>query len=340
MKIKKKKLGELERVYATCIMEINDELHYIVASEGASECRAIKANTLEETVIWDAPGGTMNIIPVPGRKNEFIATQKFLPTFNSAECEIVHAILDKDNNWTVTPIMRIPYLHRFDLFMIDDELHLIGGMLCNSKAFKEDWSDPGRIVTGKFHDDLTKAFELTTVYDGITKNHGFCAGNWKGKRAFFITGVEGIFIAYPPEKKTDEWIIEQLFDHEVSDCALCDIDGDGNTEIATIELFHGDKGKIYKEIDNQWQVVYERDFEFGHVVWGGIIAGKPSFIIGGRKGTMDLVLFTYDKGKFVETVIDNTGGPSNISVINLEDKDVILAANRQIGEYAVYEITV
>jgi hypothetical protein len=339
MKINKIELGELEKVYATCIMDLNDQIHYIVASEGPGECRAINAKTMEESVVWDAPGGTMNIIPVPGRKNEFIATQKFLPTFNAEESQIVHAVLNENNIWSITPIMTIPYLHRFDLFLIDGELNFIGGILCNSKAFIDDWSDPGKIVVGKLHEDIRKPFELKSIYEGITKNHGFFSTLWNDRKAFFITGVEGAFIAYPPVSKGGEWDVEQLFDHEISDCAICDIDGDGSPEIATIELFHGDIGKIYKEIDGKWQVIHEHTHEFGHVVWGGLIRNKPAFIIGARKGSMETVLFTFKEGKIVETLIDNVGGPSNISVINHEEIDMILAANRQIGKYCIYEIS-
>ncbi len=264
-------------------MELNDQLHYIIASEGETQCVAFNADTLEKHVVWDQPGGTMNIIPVPGRKNEFIATQKFIPTFQAQESQIIHAKIDDNYNWTITPIMTIPYLHRFDLLLIEDKLHLIGGTLCTSKAFKDDWSDPGKIVIGKFHDDITQPFELKPIYEGITKNHGFCATTWNNKKTFFVTGVEGAFIVYPPNKLDGKWEIEKIFNHEISDCAICDIDGDGKLEIATIEAFHGDKGKIYKEIDGEYKVIHEYDFEFGHVVWGGKLAGEPAFIIAGRK---------------------------------------------------------
>ncbi|WP_105613976.1 hypothetical protein [Vallitalea okinawensis] len=340
MNITKKVIGQLERAYATAIMDLNEEMHYIIASEGANQCRAYNASTLEHTIVWDGPGGTMNIIPVPGKENEFIATQKFLPTFNAEESRIVHAKLTEKDQWVVTPIMTIPYLHRFDVFLLDDELHFIGGILCNSKAFKEDWSDPGKIVVGKFHKDICKPFDLQVVYEGITKNHGFCATTWQGKKAFMITGVEGIFVTYPPSTPTGQWEIEQFFNFEVSDCAICDIDDDGELEIATIEKFHGDKGKIYKQIDGNWKVIYEHNYEFGHVVWGGKILGQSAFIIAGRKGDMEMIIYTVgDNGEIKETLVDNTGGPSNIAVVNLEDKDIILAANRQIGEVAIYEIT-
>lgn len=341
MNIVKKVLGEMERVYATAIMEVNGELNYIIASEGETTCLAFNAKTLESTVIWDTVGGTMNIIPVPGRCNEFIATQRFIPTFNAKESQIVHAKVDENNKWTVTPIMTIPYLHRFDLLLIEDKLHLIGGTLCTSKAFKDDWSDPGKIIVGQFNEDITKPFELQAIYEGITKNHGFNTGVWNGRRAYFATGVEGVFIAYAPTSLKENWEIEQLFDHEVSDIALCDIDGDGETELATIEGFHGDQGKIYKQIEGEWKVIHKHEYEFGHVVWGGELMGKPAFIIAGRKGKMEMVIFRMNAlGEMVETVVDHTGGPSNIAVVNLKGKDVILAANRQMAEIALYEITV
>lgn len=341
MNIKKEVLGELERAYATCIMEINGQLHYIVASEGHNSCMAYNAVTKESTVVWDEPGGTMNIIPVPNRKNEFVATQQFFPTFDSKESRIVHAKCDSEGKWTVTPIMQIPYLHRFDLFLIEGELYFIGGILCDDKDFRDDWSKPGRAVIGKMSKTITDEFKLTTVLDGLTKHHGFCAGEWKGKRAFFVTAEEGAYVICVPEKEDGEWKTEQLLDCPTSDMAICDIDGDGELEIATIEPFHGEQGKVYKNIKGEWHVIAEHEYEFGHVVWGGMLAEKKSFIIAGRKGKQEVICYQYDEitGDITKTLIDNVGGPSNISVVNLEDKDVILAANRQIGQVAIYEVT-
>lgn len=339
MNIKKIPLGELERVYSTCIMQLGGELHYIVASEAANECRVIHAATLREQAVWQEPGGTMSIVPVPGRTDEFIATQRFLPGFSAQESRIVHARRDDKRRWTLTPIMTIPFLHRFDLFRVDGQTHFIGGMLCGSKAFKEDWSDPGKLVVGILHDDVTQPFELREIYSDITKHHGFCATTWQGRKAFIVTGVEGAFVAYSPTSRGAAWETEQLFDHEISDCAVCDIDGDGELEIATIEPFHGDAGKIYKKIGGQWTVIHQHSYEFGHVVWGGQIQGKPAFIIGARKGARELILFTFEDGAIRETLIDNEGGPSNIAVAHRDGKDIILAANRQSETYCVYEIT-
>jgi hypothetical protein len=341
MKVTKKILGSLEKAYATAIMEINGETNFLVATEGQGSCISYKENSSKGSIVWDNPGGTMNIVSIPGKKNEFIATQHFFPTFQAEESIIVHAKFQDNNTWQVNPIMKIPYLHRFDLFIIEGKLFFIGSTLCESKQFKDDWSKPGKVYIGTLNDEIASPFDLKPIINGITKNHGFCKGTWNNRSAYLVSGSEGVFVIYIPKEKTGIWEIEQIMNHEVSDMAICDIDSDGVEELATIEGFHGNKGKIYKKINGVLTSIHEHEYEFGHVVWGGKIVNKPSFIIGGRKGNRDVVCFQMDKesGKIVEFLIDNTGGPSNIAVINKNDKDLVLAANREIGEIALYEIT-
>lgn len=338
MEISKKILGTLDRVYATSGTMIKGELNYLVASEGKGSCIAINSKDFSFNEIWDGPGGTMNIVPIPGREGEFIATQKFLPTFNAKESLIVHGKINSDGSSIVTPIMDIPYLHRFDIFENNGEILFIGATLCDNKEFQDDWSMPGKVYIGKLSNDLTKPFELKPIITGITKNHGFCRTTWGGKKVYLVTGIEGVFLIYVPETFEGEWKVEKLLNHEVSDVAVADIDGDGIEEIATIEPFHGSKGIIYKNIDGNWTPIHTHEYEFGHVVWGGTITEKPSFIIGGRKGKMEIICYQMENGEIKETLIDSTGGASNIAVFNREDGDYILAANRQIGEIGLYKI--
>lgn len=341
MKITKKILGQLERAYSCAVMEIDGKVNYVIATEGQGACVSYEEGADERKIVWDGPGGTMNIVEIPGRPNEFIATQQFFPTFQAQESIIVHGrYAVADGQWKVTPIMKIPYLHRFDVFAVEGKVFFIGATLCEAKEFKDDWSKPGKVYTGVLGEDVTKPFDIKPIYEGITKNHGFCKGTWNGRDAYLISGVEGCFVFYIPGTKDTDFEIERILDHEVSDMAVCDIDGDGLEELATIEPFHGEKGYIYKRIDGKLTRIHEHDYEFGHVVWGGTILNKPSFIIGGRKGNRDVVLYQVDgEGKIVEALVDNTGGPSNIAVFNKKDSDIILAANREIGEIAIYEIT-
>lgn len=341
MKINKRILGEMDGAYATAIMEVEGTIHYFIATERRGSCLMFNGDTWAGSTVWDAPGGTMNIVPIPGRKNEFIATQDFTPTFQAKESKIVHAKYEGGGKWAITPIMVIPYLHRFDVFTLHNKLCFIGATLCQDKEFKDDWSRPGKVYVGELEEDLTKPFVLQPILEGITKNHGFCRGQWKDREAYLVSGSEGVFVLYLPNTGSDKWDIEQILHHEVSDIAVCDIDGDGRMELAAIEAFHGSKGIIYKYVEDQLTAIHEHEYEFGHVVWGGKILHKPSFIIGGRKGNRELNCFQMDKntGKIAHFTIDNTGGPSNIAVINTPAADIILAANREVGEIAVYEIT-
>jgi len=341
MNITKHILKQLDKAYATTIMNVNGQSHYLIATEGHGPCVAFNANNSEESNVWEGPGGTMNIVPIPGRENEFIATQDFTPTFQAQESKIVHAKCNNEGKWTITPIMVIPYLHRFDIFLLHGKLFFIGATLCESKECKEDWSKPGKVYIAEIPNEICKPFALQPILEGITKNHGFCKGKWNNRDAYLISGSEGVFALYLPENPGDKWQSEQLLSHEVSDMAVCDIDGDGSMELATIEPFHGSKGIIYKAIDGKLTPIVEHEYEFGHVVWGGQIQDQPSFIIGGRKGNKELNCFQMDKssGEIKYFTIDNTGGPSNIAVGMKDNKNVILAANRQIGEIAVYELS-
>lgn len=339
MEISKRVLEMLDKAYATSIMEVNGEINFIIATEGHGPCISYKGKSFERSIVWDGPGGTMNISPIPGRENEFIATQNFLPTFQAKESIIVHAKYESDSKWTIKPIMAIPFLHRFDIFSLNNKLYFIGSTLAEDKENKEDWSKPGKVYIGVLSDEISKPFELNPIIEGITKNHGFCRGTWNGREAYLVSGIEGVFVVYLPQDGSGNFETEQIIDHEVSDIAVCDIDNDGIEELAAIEPFHGSKGLIYKKIDGKLVPVHEYEYEFGHVVWGGEILNKPSFIIGGRKGSRELVCFQMNSGKIEHFIIDNTGGPSNIAVINTKDSDIILAANREIGEVAVYEIT-
>ena len=340
MKIEKKVLDSFDKAYAVAFMEVNSELNCVVATEGFGPCKTYNSSkNWESAPVWDGPGGTMNIVPLPGRKNEFYATQDFTPTFQAKASKVVHAVY-RDGAWVVTPVMTIPYLHRFDVIEHHGSLLFIGATLCEDKETKEDWSKPGKVYTARLTDDVTKPFALQIVLEGITKNHGFCRTSWNNRQAFLVSGSEGVFAVYPPATPNGAWEAEQLLYHEVSDMAVCDIDNDSQLELATIEPFHGSAGIIYKQIDGKLTPIHKHEYEFGHVVWGGTILNRPAFIIGGRKGNRELNCFFMTEQGNIETVtIDNTGGSSNIAVYHAPGAELILSANREVGEAVLYTLT-
>jgi len=343
MKVGKKSLINLERCYAVSTMQFDGETRMLFATEGKGACYMFSGENLTQSTVWDGPGGTMSIVPIPCRK-EFLAVQNFFPTFQSENAAIVWGSIQNDNSWEVKTILKLPYVHRFDILSAGGINYFLGATLCTSKKDKDDWSDPGKVYVGVLPDDLNKPIEIKPIIENLTKNHGYCRSQWKGKMAGFITAEEGVFVVTPPEKAGGNWEVEKIIDRPVSDIALCDIDGDGVDEIATIESFHGTEFCINKRIGNDYVVIYkyENPIDFGHVVWGGTLRGVPTFIGGCRR--LDKELFCIQcSGRnpltFKTCIIEKNIGPSNITVMNEKDHDIILSANREIGEAAIYKIT-
>lgn len=141
-----------------------------------------------------------------------------------------------------------------------------------------------------------------------------------------------------PYQNYKEWNIEHIIKKPISDIGICDIDGDGIDELATIEPFHGAKFRIYKKIDGEYKAIYEcpNETEFLHVVWGGQIRGKKTFIGGARRKDAELFMVQYRDGEYETVILDKGRGPANISVVNGVNKDFIITANNSIHEACVY----
>lgn len=344
MKFEKKFLRNLNRCYATSSTVINGERHILLATEGEGACYSYKGENFEESTVWDGPGGTMSIIAIPERNGDFLAVQNFFPTFQSENATIVWAKPKENGEFEVKTLFKMPYIHRFDILSCGGKHYFIGATLCTTKEFKEDWSNPGKIYVAEIPKDLNTPFEFKIIKEGLTKNHGYCRGAWKGKVAAFVTSEEGVFAVIPPEDEKSDWLIEQITDRPTSDIAILDIDEDGEDELVTIEDFHGGNFLISKKIDGEYKVIYKypKKFDFGHVVWGGNLRGIPTIIGGYRRDEKELFIIQCDNKEnltFKTQVIESGVGPSNVAVINDKDRDIIISANREIGEAALYFVT-
>ena len=79
-----------------------------------------------------------------------------------------------------------------------------------------------------------------------------------------------------------------------------------------------------------------------HATWACEILGKPSWIVGWRKGTRQTILVTWDEaaGTYRTDLIDeNTGCANAMHFKNAAGQDVIVATNREIDEVAMYTVT-
>lgn len=337
MKFTKKPLDLLDRCYATAHTVIDGKPQVLFASEGEDACYMYDAENLNRTTVWEKPGGTMGMVTIPGKGGDFLAVQKFFRNFESENASIVWAHWN-GNEWEVATILKLPYLHRFDILTRNDKHYFIGATLCTSKAYKEDWSDPGKIYVAELPDDLTQEIELEIIKEGLTKNHGYSRGTKDGYDIGYVTSEEGVFQVEPPEDSQGQWKVECILEKPISDIAVYDIDGDGEKELITIEPFHGGEFVIRKKEEGSYKEVYRyhKKFDFGHVVWAGKLRGKPVVIGGYRRDEKELFYIEYVDGRYVPHTIESDIGPSNVAVLNGDEKDIIISANREVGEAVLY----
>ncbi len=342
MRFKKKELAELARCYAVSEMSTGKRDYFLFATEGNGKCISFRYPDFAQGTVWEQPGGTMSMIPIPGTQGEFLAVQLFLPTFNSAEAKVVWVSPTGDNRWKVKDFINLPYLHRFDVIASHGKNYFIGAALCTSKQFKDDWSDPGKIYVGVIPERPEDGMTITPVYEGLTKNHGYTRAVLDGVECGVVTSDEGIFKVVPPQNGSD-WVVEQISDIATSDVAFVDIDGDGQPEMVTIEPFHGKRFCIRKKTEQGYQIIYEyaKKMNFAHVVWGGTLCGKPAIIGGYRREGKELFVVTCTDAKnlvFHTQTVDRGTGPSNVHVVHKDGRDIILSANREIGRAVIYEV--
>jgi hypothetical protein len=342
MVIEKRFLTDLPRCYAAAHMEINGKSTVLVATEGEGACYAFDgADFGTRRTVWDGPGGTMSMVPIPGTDGEFLAVQKFFKLYQWDEAILVWVKPRADGTFGVREILHLPYIHRFDLFQSGGRLHFLGCTLAESKDTRDDWSKAGKIYVGELGDDWDRPLKVSVLRDGLYRNHGYGRSTWKGRDAGLVTCDQGAFAVMPPSAPGGDWSIEQFMDWPISDIAACDIDGDGELEYATIEPWHGEYFRVYKKVEGAWRRIFEHPevSEFYHVVVEAELRGRPVFIGGCRRGSRHLFYVgaaTKNPLTLEAVTIENEVGPSNVAIFHETDRDVIISANREKGEAALY----
>ncbi|MDR1934212.1 MAG: hypothetical protein LBS49_01225 [Candidatus Accumulibacter sp.] len=340
MKIEKRTLATLKSVYACNHIEVDGQTRILLASEADDACLAWNAPDYARShAVWDGPGGTMSIVPIPGTNGEFLAVQKFYRFYDWEEAKVVHVRPLPGERYEVTDILQLPYIHRFDLLTVGGRHYFIAGTLTTVKATRDDWSSPGKIWIGEYRG--VEPLQLSVLKDGITQHHGYSRLTTGGVMRGLVTGREGAFAVTPPQTPDGGWQVEQFMDWPISDISAIDIDGDGELEFATIEPFHGQYFRIYKKIDGAFKMIFEHPevSEFYHVVVGARLAGEPVFIGGCRRGRQQLFYVRARQKAPLEleaVLIEEGVGPSNVHVLHEERRDIIVAANRESNEAALY----
>ena len=337
----KKILGNIEKCYAVLGTEIGGKPFLFYGGEGTGSLRAFSGEGFSHCdMVWEGGGGTMSIVPLAD--GCILASRGFTSMVDSAG-STVEFIRYTGEGFEHFTLCTLDYLHRFDsLLAPDGTRYIFAATLHSGKTDKEDWSKPGHVFVGEMApvSELPAPVELKQLPGDFFMNHGFCKAEWEGRDAAFTTSREGAFVWLPPEKKGEEWTSRKLLDFPVSDIAVSDIDRDGEKELACLLPFHGNEFHIYRLTGGKYQDVYTYPMEndFYHAVISAVIHGEKVFAGGARKLTADLFLVRWDPEKkcFTEQQLDAGPGPSNLAMLNLEDCDLLLSANRMIFEAAVY----
>ncbi len=343
--IEKKVISNLNKCYSIAPLNYNGQEYFLVAAEKVDRCILFDLNGNEVDTVWNEPGGVMSMVQVPGSNGVFLATHKFYSPNDSKEAKIVIVTPISKGNWEVRTLVDLPHVHRFDIVERNGVRYLIACALKSGHEFKDDWSSPGKVYAAVLPDDLSSfhdgnQLKLTVIKDNMLKNHGYYRVKENGIDTCVISSDNGVFQFLPPSTAEGEWEIRTLLDTPASDAVLVDLDGDGEKELAVLSPFHGDQISIYKRQDGAYQKVYdyEKPAEFTHAIYGGELWGQQAVVVGHRKAERNLIMFTYDeaaKGYRAE-VIDEDCGPANVLKLTKDGRDILVSANRETDEVAIY----
>jgi hypothetical protein len=334
----KEDLMKMTDCYAVCPITAWGRTFYLFASDCRGSCCAVDAETHGVTTIWEEPGGTMSIIPIPGEKGEFLISQNFLPGFTARRARIMRVTPKPDKTWQVSLWMELPYVHRFDILPGRGQYYFLGCILSSTDDEKADWNKPGYLVAAPLSDGFAPPQKTNIIAGGMTRNHGYWRKDYGAYSGAFTACAEGIFSVHPPQGSNEDWLVQKIFDQEASDIALCDIDNDGEEELAVIQPFHGNTFIVYKKQGGAYHELYRYPdpMEFIHVVWGGALGGRNVFLGGCRSLNKELFVLYWENGRIVKQVLDRGCGPSNIAVHYRAGVACLLAANHSAGLASVY----
>lgn len=347
MKAVKKVIGKLNKCYSIAPLTYEGKEYFLVAAEKQDPCYLFDTEGNKVDTVWEDPGGVMSMVQVPGSNGQFLATHKFYSPNDSKEAKIVIVTPKAKGDWEVRTLVELPHVHRFDIVKRNGVNYLIACALKSGHEFKEDWSMPGKVYAAVLPEDLSSfndenQLKLTVLKENMLKNHGYYRVVEDGVETSVVSADCGVFQFIPPKSKDGEWEIKTIITEPTSDATLVDFDEDGEKELIALGPFHGEMIRIYKKVDGEFKQVYqyEKAADFTHAIYGGTLLGKPAAVIGHRKGERNLIAFTYDKedGEYKSEILDYDCGSANVYHYMKDGKDIIIGANREIDEIAMYEI--
>lgn len=343
--MEKKVLSRLEKCYSIAPLSYKGRQHILIAAEKTDRCIMFDENGNEETTVWSGPGGVMAMVQIPDTDGQFLATHKFYSPNDSKEAKIVLAYPDVDGKFNIRTLVELPFVHRFDILKSENANYLIACTLKSDHHYKDDWSVPGKVYVAKLPRNIVEftkhnRLQLEVLKEGMLKNHGYCKVTEGGKESSLICSENGVFRFYPPNNDSESWKVEKILDAPSSDAVLIDLDNDGVKELVVLSPFHGDQISIYKLQKGAYKKIYDypEKKEFLHAIWACTLEGKPTVILGNRKGKRQLMALTWNKehNQYLVQILDEGCGPANAFKYDYQGREIIISTNREINEIAMY----
>lgn len=343
MRLIKKNSYPLEKCYSIGLIFYHGKNHLVIGAEKNNKCLLFDLDGNFKETIWDKPGGTMSIVSIPEGNGSFLATQKFYSPNDSKEAQIVLAEPIIKNNWSITKLAKVPFVHRFDILESDTSRYLFIATIKSDHHYKDDWSHPGQVLVAKLPPKINAntILNIQLLHDNLMRNHGYTRKKNSQGSYGVISCAEGVYEYIPPNSQVNEWKIQKICNDSISDIAFVDFDLDGKEEMLALSPFHGDTVSIYKKEEFFFtpQYTFPKRLEFAHSLWAGLIFGKPFALVGHRKGkSRDLYAVEYKNNTYNFEMLIQDCGSTNILVYENEKKTYLCSTNREINEIAFYAI--
>ena len=341
MQFKKNSLARLNMPYPLGVVVREGKRCVVAATEDHGPILLAQPPFHETTEMVPGPGGCMALVADNERPETLFAIMGCFVGYKFQTGGVYR--ISPDPGSAAEKIINLPFAHRIDFVRRGGTRFLIAATLAADKSDPADWSRPGSLYASLVPRAHGETWELTPVLEGIHRNHGLVTARFMGRRSVLVSGTEGLFAA---DLDTDgpDWGFRQVLNHEVSEMAVSDIDGDGAEELITIEPFHGNSLHVYKLVGSQWQLAWETGLEYGHCLLAGMLNGVRTILVSNRAGKRDLLLFEFNAppagGKGIADpirhVVDPGAGAANMLVVSHEGADRIFSTNQAAGEIVSY----
>ena len=278
----------------------------------------------------------MSIIPVPGKQDTLVSIMGLFPPFIGKEAGL-YSHTKTSREWKTNKVLDLPFAHRCEFLPAGDRTILVAATVSQHKEDPQDWSRPGEVHIIHLDEIRDEHWESMVVNSIITRNHGMCKTCIDGVEQLCVSGREGIFSV--SRSQEGSFTLVPVFTKEVSEMAFMDLDGDGRSELVTIEPFHGHTLNIYKHIEDEWKLKFSDSISFGHGLSSGLFNGIPIVVAGNRRDSLALEIFTINdlnKSAVNRMLIEEDAGPTQTQVFSFGNRDYILSANQRKNEVALY----